>query len=173
MGWQLDKSHTDIGFSVRHMMISSVKGRFRSFDGDIDLDPDDPTAAKVKVMVDAASIDTGEEQRDGHLRSGDFLDVEKHPHISFTSSKIEKKGEDSYAVVGALSILGKSHEVTLEAEVQGPAKDPWGKQRIGVTLRGEIDRETWGLTWNQALEAGGILVGKKVSLLIDAQLVEG
>jgi polyisoprenoid-binding protein YceI len=171
MTWQLDKQHSEVRFAVRHMMISSVKGRFCSFEANVDLNESDLARSKVKATIDAASIDTGEADRDGHLKSPDFLDVANHPNITFESSSITKVDDTHYRLKGALSVHGVTHDVTFDAEAAGPAKDPWGKQRMGFTLRGEIDREDFGLKWNQVLEAGGVLVGKKVHIEADLELV--
>jgi polyisoprenoid-binding protein YceI len=172
MAWNIDKSHSDVSFSVKHMMISTVRGKFTTFDADVDLDPDNLAAAKVSARIDVASIDTGEAKRDGHLRSADFFDAEKYPTLSFTSTKVTGSG-DEVEVTGNLTIKDQVHPITLKGEVTAPAKDPWGNVRVGVSLSGEIERERWGLGWNQALEAGGVLVGKKVKLSIEAQLVRG
>jgi polyisoprenoid-binding protein YceI len=171
MAWQLDKQHSEIGFAVRHMMISTVKGKFRSFDLEAEIDPSDLAHAKVSASIDASSIDTGEPDRDGHLKSGDFLDVETHPRITFKSTSISKKDAEHYQVKGALTIRDVTRDATVDVEVAGPAKDPWGKERMGFTVRGEIDREQWGLKWNQVLEAGGVLVGKAVHLHADIELI--
>jgi polyisoprenoid-binding protein YceI len=171
MTWNIDKTHSDVGFSVRHMMISNVRGKFTRFDAEVELDPKNLDAAKVRATVETASVDTGVEARDNHLRSADFFDSEKHPNMTFTSTKVKQSGSE-LAVTGKLAIRGIEHEVTLKGELEGPAKDPWGNQRLGFTLSGEIEREQWGLTWNQALEAGGVMVAKKVKIAIETQLIE-
>lgn len=171
MAWQLDKQHSEIGFAVRHMMISTVKGKFKSFDISAQIDPNDLAHSSVTATIEAGSIDTGETDRDGHLKSGDFLDIENHPNITFKSSSITKKDDQHYQVTGPFTIHGVTRDVTVDVEVAGPAKDPWGKERMGFMVRGEIDREQWGLKWNQALEAGGVLVGKKVHLNADIELI--
>lgn len=171
MAWNLDRAHSEIGFSVRHMMISTVRGKFGEFDADVSVDPQNFSAAKVTARVQAGSIDTGEPKRDGHLRSPDFFDAEKFPTLTFTSTKVTREGED-LVVVGNLKIKDQELPVTLKGEVTGPSKDPWGNERLGFSLAGEIEREAWGLGWNQALEAGGVLVGKKVKISIEAQLVK-
>jgi polyisoprenoid-binding protein YceI len=171
MTWNIDKTHSDVGFSVRHMMISNVRGKFGRFDAEVELDPKNLEAAKVRATVETASVDTGVEARDNHLRSADFFDSEQHPNMTFTSTKVKQNGSE-LAVTGKLSIRGIEHEVTLKGEVEGPAKDPWGNQRVGFTLSGEIEREQWGLSWNQALEAGGVMVAKKVKIAIETQLIE-
>jgi polyisoprenoid-binding protein YceI len=170
MAWNIDKSHTDVSFAVKHMMISTVRGKFGSFDADVELDPANLSAAKVTARIDAASIDTNEAKRDGHLRSADFFDAEHYPTLTFTSTRVSGAGEE-LEVVGNLKIKDQEHPITLKGEVTGPSKDPWGNTRIGFSLSGEIERERWGLGWNQALEAGGVLVGKKVKIVLEAQLV--
>jgi len=170
MAWQIDKSHSEIGFSVRHMMISNVRGRFQDFEADVKLDPKVLTAASVSAKIAAASISTGEPKRDDHLRSADFLDVAQYPNIEFRSERVAQSGAE-LEVSGQLTIHGTSRPVTLKGEFEGPSKDPWGNQRIGFTLQGEIDREDFGLTWNQALETGGVLVAKKVKFNLEIQLI--
>jgi polyisoprenoid-binding protein YceI len=171
MTWNIDKTHSEVGFSVRHMMISNVRGKFEKFDAEVELDPKNLQAAKVTATIDTASVNTGVEQRDNHLRSPDFFDSEKHPSLVFTSTKVKQSGNE-LEVTGKLKIRDQAHEITLKGELEGPGKDPWGNTRIGVSLSGEIDREQWGLGWNQALETGGVLVAKKVKISIEAQLVE-
>jgi len=153
------------------MMISTVRGRFTKVEADVSLDPAQMEQAKVTARIDAASIDTAEEKRDGHLRSPDFFDVEKYPTLTFTSTKVTRSGDD-LEVTGNLKIKDQEHPVTLKGEVTGPSKDPWGNTRVGFSLSGELDREQFGLTWNQALEAGGVLVAKKVKISLEAQLVQ-
>ena len=172
MAWNIDKSHSEVGFAVRHMMISTVRGKFARFDADIAIDPANLEAAQVTARIDARSIDTSEEKRDGHLRSPDFFDVEKYPTVTFTSTKVKRDGNE-LEVTGNLKIKDQEHPITLKGEMVGPGKDPWGNVRVGFSLTGELDREAWGLTWNQALESGGVLVSKKVKLSLEAQLVQG
>jgi len=172
MSWNLDKAHSEVGFSVKHMMISTVRGKFGSFDAQIQLDPANLSSSKVSATIDAASIDTNEAKRDGHLRSADFFDAEKYPTLSFTSTQVSGSGED-IEVAGTLKIKDQEHPITLKGELTAPAKDPWGNVRVGFSLSGEVERERWGLGWNQALEAGGVLVGKKVKITIEGQLVRG
>jgi polyisoprenoid-binding protein YceI len=171
MAWKIDAAHSEVGFAVKHMMISTVRGKFTSFEADVDLDPARLEAAKVTARVQAASINTNEDKRDGHLRSADFFDADKYPTLTFTSSKVTRSG-DELEVVGNLKIKDQEHPVTLKGEFTGPSKDPWGNTRVGFSLSGEIEREKWGLNWNQALEAGGVLVGKKVKLSIETQLIQ-
>jgi polyisoprenoid-binding protein YceI len=171
MTWKIDSAHTDVGFAVRHMMISTVRGKFTKVEADVSLDPAKLEQATVTARIDAASIDTREEKRDGHLRSPDFFDVANHPTLTFTSTKVTRSGDD-IEVTGNLKIKDQEHPITLKGEVTGPSKDPWGNMRVGFSLSGELDREKFGLTWNQALEAGGVLVAKKVKIELEAQLVQ-
>jgi polyisoprenoid-binding protein YceI len=171
MAWNIDKSHTEVGFAVRHMMISTVRGTFTRYDADISIDPANLEAAKVTARIETGSIDTKEEKRDGHLRSPDFFDAEKYPTLTFTSTNVARKGAD-VEVTGNLKIKDQEHTVVLKGEFVGPGKDPWGNVRVGFSLSGEIDREQFGLTWNQALEAGGVLVAKKVKIVVEAQLIQ-
>lgn len=168
--WAIDSTHSSIGFSVRHMMFAKVRGRFAAWTGDAELDLSNLTASKVSASVDVASIDTGEAQRDGHLRSADFFDVETHPKLTFVSTKIEKKSDTAYALHGTLTIRGVEKPVVLDAEMTGRGKDPWGGDRVGFTIHGKIQRKDWGLGWNQVLEAGGVLVGETVEIDIDLQV---
>lgn len=171
MTWNIDKTHSEVGFSVRHMMISNVRGKFERFDAEVELDPKNLEAAKVTATIETASVNTGVEQRDNHLRSPDFFASEEHPTMVFTSTKVKQNGSD-LEVTGSLRIRDQEHEITLKGELEGPAKDPYGNQRLGFNLSGEIEREKWGLNWNQALEAGGVMVAKKVKLAIEGQLIE-
>ena len=171
MAWNIDKSHSEVGFAVKHMMISTVRGKFERFEADVSLDPANIEAAKVTARIETGSINTNEEKRDGHLKSADFLDAEKFPTLTFTSTKVKKSGDD-LEVTGNLKIKDQEHSVTLKGELSAPGKDPWGNTRLGVSLSGDIEREQWGLTWNQALETGGVLVAKKVKLVIEAQLIQ-
>jgi polyisoprenoid-binding protein YceI len=173
--WQLDPAHTSIEFAVKHMMFTTVRGRFKTFTGTVEIDEKNPNASRVEVEIDAASIDTGVADRDAHLRSADFLDVENHPKIVFRSSRVEgahQKEGDRFRIEGQLEIRGKALPVTLEAAFEGLGGDPWGKQRAGFTARTEIDRREWGLRWNQALETGGVLVANAVKIEIEAQAVK-
>jgi len=171
MAWNIDKAHSEVGFAVKHMMISTVRGKFTRYEADVAVDAANLEAAKVTARIEAISIDTNEEKRDGHLRSPDFLDAEKYPTLTFTSTKVKRNGSD-LEVTGNLKIKDQEHPITLKGEVTGPSKDPWGNQRLGFSLSGEIEREKWGLTWNQALETGGVLVAKKVKVVIEAQLIQ-
>jgi polyisoprenoid-binding protein YceI len=170
--WDIDVTHSAIHFHVRHMVISKVHGRFDRWSGAIQLDPQDLTRSSVEVTIDAASIDTQVADRDAHLRSADFLDVEKYPQLSFRSTRIEKVGASGYRVTGELSLHGVTREVVLDAEFSGTARDPWGNERAGFSARTSLDRRDFGLVWNAALEAGGVLVGEKVEIGIELEAVK-
>ena len=173
--WEIDPAHTTIEFAVKHMMFTTVRGRFMKFSGTVRVDERNPDLSGVDVDIEAASIDTGVADRDAHLRSADFLDVEHHPRITFRSSNVEgahAKDGDRFRITGDLEIRGEAMPVTLEATFEGIGKDPWGKQRSGFAARTEIDRREWGLKWNQALEAGGVLVANSVKIEIEAQTVK-
>jgi polyisoprenoid-binding protein YceI len=169
--WTLDPSHSEIGFSVRHMMISKVRGNFASFSGTAEFDPEAIEQGSIAVQIEAASIDTRDENRDGHLRSADFLDVETYPALTFRSTSVEPRGDGRYDVHGELTIRDVAKPVTLDASFTEVVPDPFGGTRIGVSASTEIDRKEFGLAWNQALETGGVLVGENVGITIDAQLV--
>jgi polyisoprenoid-binding protein YceI len=169
--YNLDSTHSSVGFSVRHMVFAKVRGRFGAFRGAIALDPEKLDRSSVEVEIDAASIDTGTADRDTHLRSADFLDAEQFPKLTFKSKRIEHQGGDRYAVHGTLTIRGVERDITLAAEYGGLAKDPWGNERALFTATGSLDRREYGLKWNQALEAGGVLVGERVELELEVQAV--
>ena len=173
--YTIDASHTRVGFSARHAMVTTVRGAFKAFEGSAVIDTATPANSKVELSIDVASIDTGVADRDGHLRSADFLDGEKHPAITFRSKRVEgspKKEGDAFKVVGDLSIRGTKREVTLDAVYEGRGTDPWGGTRVGIRATTKIDRRDWGLTWNQALETGGILVGNDVRIELEVQVVK-
>lgn len=169
--WIVDPAHTLAEFSVRHMMISTVKGRFGKVEGSIVADPADLTGAQLSGRVEVASIDTGEPQREGHLRSPDFFDAENHPSISFVSREVTRDGDD-YRVVGDLTIRGITRPVTWKVEFAGQAKDPWGNERIGLSAETRIDRRDFGLNWNALLEAGGVLVGEQVKIALHVEAIK-
>ncbi|GAB1342952.1 YceI family protein [Gemmatimonas sp.] len=166
MQWVIDPAHSQIQFSVKHLGISTVRGTFGTFSGTID--EEGGSAKSVTVDIDVASLNTGNEQRDGHLRSADFFDVENHPKASFTLTSFERSGDDVTAT-GDLTIRGITKAVTLKGEMGGPATDPWGNRKVSATLETKIPRKDWGLVWNVALEAGGVLVSEEVKLAIDVQ----
>src|SRR5262245_25930010 len=169
--WNIDPAHSGINFSVRHMVVSKVRGRFTRFSGTLAIDDADLARSTVEATIDAASIDTGTAQRDAHLRSPDFLDVERFPEIRFRSTRIHKLGDDLYHVAGDLTIRGVTRQLVLDVELGGRAKDPWGNERIGFTASTSLDRKEFGLTWNQALEAGGLLVGDRVDIELEVEAV--
>ncbi|MDZ7370496.1 MAG: YceI family protein [candidate division KSB1 bacterium] len=169
--WAVDASHTEIGFSVRHMVIAKVNGKFTEYSGEITLDPQNVEKAKVKGVVKAASIDTGNEARDNHLRSADFFDVEKYPEIVFETVSVKKDGE-RYKVIGNLTMRGVTKPIELLATIAGPIKDPWGSERLGVEATGVLNRTEWGLTWDRVMETGGLVVGHEVELKLTAELVK-
>jgi polyisoprenoid-binding protein YceI len=172
--WQLDPAHSTIEFAVKHMMFTTVRGRFKSFRGTVQVDEQNPNNSRAEVTIDAASLDTGVADRDAHLRTAEFLDVEQYPNITFRSTRVEgahREEGDRFRVTGNLEIRGNAIPVTLEASFEGVGKDPWGKQRAGFTARTEIDRREWGLRWNQTLETGGILVGNTVKIEVEVQAV--
>jgi polyisoprenoid-binding protein YceI len=169
--WTIDPSHSRLGFVARHAMVTKVRGGFGEFEGSIEANGDTPVASSVTVSAAIASIDTGDEGRDGHLHSADFFDVENHPRMTFTSTSIEQAGDDRYKVTGDLSIRGVTNPVTIDLEHTGAAQDPFGNQRIGFEGTAEISRKDWGLTWNAALETGGFLVGDKVKLELDISAI--
>ncbi len=172
MHWEIDMSHSYIGFSVRHMMISRVRGQFKSASASLELDPSSALhEASLKVEVDTKSIDTGLDQRDEHLRTKDFLNTDDYPQMTFESTKVEGSFED-LKINGNLTLLGVTKEVTLTGSLSGPVTDPWGGQRLGVSLTGTLNREEFGLTWNQPMETGGTMLGKDVQLNVEAQVVQ-
>jgi polyisoprenoid-binding protein YceI len=173
--WQIDPTHSAVEFAVKHMMFTTVRGRFKDVKGTIEVDEQNPDRSTVNVEIAAASIDTGVADRDGHLRSADFLDVENHPTITFRSKRVEgamKKEGDRFKVIGDLTIRGKSLEVTLESTYTGTGKDPWGNIKGAAEATAKIDRRDWGLMWNQALETGGILVANEVRIEVQVQAVK-
>jgi polyisoprenoid-binding protein YceI len=173
--WQIDPAHTSVEFAVKHMMFTTVRGRFKDVKGTITADESDPDGSRVEVELGAASIDTGSADRDTHLRSADFLDVETHPTITFRSKRVDgaaKKEGDRFKLTGDLTIRGTTMEVTLDCTYEGTGKDPWGGTRAGARATGTIDRREWGLKWNQALETGGILVANEVRIEVEVQAVK-
>ena len=171
--WNIDTAHTTAQFSVRHLMVSDVKGTFTKVSGTVDLNDKDPTKSSVDVVIDAASIDTREPKRDEHLKSPEFFDVAKHPKITFKSTQIKKAGKDKFKVTGDLTMRGVTKPVVLDVVgPSAPVKNPWGMTVRGLTATGKLNRKEFGLNWNKALEAGGVLVGDEVKLVIDAELVE-
>ena len=172
--WKLDPAHSSAEFKVKHMMISNVKGSFSGLSGTLTEHTTDSTLSSVEASVDIDSISTGDAQRDGHLKSADFFDAEKFPAMRFKSTKVERKSEGEYRVTGDLTIHGVTKPVTFAVEgPTAPGKDPWGNTRIGISATTKINRKDFGLTWNAALETGGILVGEDVQITVEAQFIKG
>jgi polyisoprenoid-binding protein YceI len=169
--WSLDHDHTTIGAVARHMVITKVRGTFKEFEGDL-IVGETPEESSINVTIQAASIDTGVEARDGHLRSPDFLDVERYPTLVFRSTKVEAVGGGRFTVTGDLTIRDITKQITLDAEFEGTAVDPWGGTRAIFSAKAELEREAWGMTWNAALESGGVLVSKTFQLEIETQAVQ-
>jgi polyisoprenoid-binding protein YceI len=170
--WQIDPAHSLLEIAARHMMVTTVKGRFKGIQGTIVLDEADLARSSVEAEIDAASLDTGVEQRDTHLKSGDFLEVEKYPKITFKSTKVEPQGKEKAKITGDLTIRDVTREVALDAELTGFGKNPWGKEVAGFEVRTSINRKDFGMVWNVALETGGFLVGDTFRIEIDAEVVK-
>lgn len=170
--WNIDPAHSLVEFAVKHLMISTVKGRFGDVKGTITYNESQPTQSKVQIEIATGSIDTRAEQRDAHLRSPDFFDVERFPTMKFTSKRIEGDINGEFKLIGDLTIRDQTREVTLDAEFQGRGKDPWGGERMGFEANGKINRKEFGLLWNQALEAGGWLLGDDIKMSIEVELVK-
>ena len=172
MAWKIDPAHSEINFTVRHMMISNVRGRFEDFTGTVEFNRQSPHKSQVEVKINAASINTREEKRDGHLRSPDFLDAENFPYITFKSRKVEIMDEDSARLTGDLTIRDVTKEVTLDVDFNGLAKSPWGTLSAGFSAQTKINRKDWNLNWNQALETGGVLVGEEIKVNIELEIIK-
>jgi polyisoprenoid-binding protein YceI len=170
--WSVDPAHSGINFSVRHMVVSKVRGRFGKYNVTLELDDQDLTKSAVTATIDAASIDTGSTARDEHLRSADFFDVQRFPELRFQSKRIEKTDDEHYRMVGDLTIRDVTRELSLEVEYGGRAKDPWGNERIGFVAKAALERKDFGLGWNQLLETGGVLVGDRVELELEVEVVD-
>ncbi|RFU70375.1 polyisoprenoid-binding protein [Peribacillus saganii] len=168
--WVVDASHSSVEFSVKHMMIAKVKGTFHNFEASIDADPADLTSADIEFSVDASSIDTRNGDRDAHLKSADFFDVEQYPNINFKSTNIVKKDDDEYEITGDVTLHGVTRSETFTATFEGQGKDPWGNDKVGFSAEGKVNRSDYGLTYNAALETGGVLIGDqiKISITIEA-----
>ncbi len=169
--YTLDVSHSRLGFTARHAMVTKVRGQFQDFAGTAHVDATDPAASSVNVVLQVASVDTGSADRDGHLKSGDFFDAESFPEITFTSTSVERNGSD-WNITGDLVIKGTTKSVTIPFEESGSAQDPFGNVRIGFEGRTTISRKDWGLTWNAALETGGVLVSDKIVLEFDISAIK-
>lgn len=172
MSWKIDSAHSEINFTVRHMMIANVRGRFENFAGNVEFDLENPENSSVEVEIDTTSINTREPQRDAHLKSADFMDVEKYPQMVFKSTRIEVLDENSGRIHGNLTIKNITKPVVLEATYAGQAKSPWGTTSAGFTASTKINRKDWGLTWNVALETGGWLVGEEIKIELEMEIVK-
>lgn len=170
--YSIDTSHSRVGFSARHAMVTKVRGAFNDFEGTLQLDGAEPSRSSATVTVQVASIDTRNADRDGHLRGGDFFAIDEFPTITFTSTAAAQTGADSYELTGDLAIKGVTKQVTIPFEFTGSAVDPWGNTRVGFEGAVVINRKDWGITWNAALEAGGILVSEKVTLEFELSAVK-
>lgn len=173
--WALDPTHSSVEFSVKHMMMTTVRGRFKEISATLTADEEHPEGCCLEVAIKAASIDTGVPDRDAHLRSADFFDAETYPEITFKSKRLEgnfEKDGDRFRMAGDLTIRDTTMELTLDCEFAGRGQDPWGQERAGFTARGEIDRREWGLKWNQAIETGGVLVANRVRIEAEVQFVK-
>lgn len=170
--WSFDKAHSRVGFRVKHLMITNVDGKFREYDGEVTTKGDDFSDATVKFTLKASSIDTEMADRDTHLKSADFFDATNYPEIKFESTGVKKMSDEKYEMAGNLKIRDVSKKVVFQVEDGGVMKDPWGNIKAGFTLSGKINRKDWGLNWNAALEAGGVLVGEEVKISSDIELVK-
>ena len=168
--YNVDPAHSVVGFAVRHLMVSKVRGRFNEFTGTINI-AEDPLASTVEAVAQVASITTNDEQRDGHLKNSDFFDAEKFPTLTFTSTSVRPDGDD-FVLVGDLTIKGVTLPVEFELEYEGASPDPWGGSRIGFTAEAEINRKDFGMEWNMALETGGFVIGDKVKITLDIEAVK-
>ena len=170
--WTIDPAHSEIGFKIKHLVISTVSGKFTSFEGKLEGDPEDFTQSQISFTADIDSINTGNEQRDGHLKSGDFFDAAKHPKLSFSSTAIVNKNGTDYKVTGDLTIRGTTKPITLNVDFGGIQNNMYGQTVAGFEITGKINRQEYGLTWSAVTEAGGIVVSDDVKLAIDAELVK-
>jgi polyisoprenoid-binding protein YceI len=170
--WIVDAAHSSIDFTVRHMMIAKVKGTFHTFEAEIDADPKDLTTASVQFSVDLNSIDTRNNDRDNHLRSADFFDVEVYPKMTFTSTHVTKTAEGEYDLIGNLTIHGVTHPETFAITFEGSGKDPWGNEKVGFSAQGVLKRSDFGLTYNAALETGGVLISDEIKVSIEIEALK-
>lgn len=170
--WSLDPTHSELGFKIKHLMISHVSGNFKKFDVQVQTDGDDFTTANVTATIDVASINTNNDQRDEHLRNADFFETEKHPNIIFKSTRTEKAEGNDFYLYGDLTIKDTTKPVKLTVEYSGMAKDPWGNTKAGFTVTGKINRKDWGISYNATLETGGVMLGEELKLSGEIQLVK-
>ena len=172
MTWTIDAAHTHLEFSVTHMMLAKVRGEFKDFEGTIAFDPENPAATEVNININVASLTTRNQDRDAHLRSPDFFNVEQYPTMTFKSKRVELVSDNGAKLVGDLTIKDITREVVLNVNYAGQAQSPWGTTSAGFTASTSIDRTAWDLTWNQALETGGVLVSEKVGINIETELIK-
>jgi len=172
MAWTIDNAHSEINFTVRHMMISNVRGRFENFTGTVDFNEAEPLKSSVDVQIDANSINTRESNRDNHLRSADFFETEKYPYLTFKSQRVEQIDANRGRIYGDLTIRDVTRPVVLDVEYAGMAKSPWGSTSAGFTATTALSRKEWNLTWNKALETGGMLVGDDIKINIELEIVK-
>jgi polyisoprenoid-binding protein YceI len=170
--WGIDAAHSEIAFKVKHLMISNVKGTFKEFDASIFTTGEDFMTSEIDFWLNPASIETGAADRDAHLKSADFFDVENHKQITFIGNTYEKVDDDSYILYGDLTIKGITKQIKLDVEFGGVMKDPWGNEKAGFTINGKINRKDWGLNWNATLEAGGVLVGEEIKISCEVELLK-
>jgi polyisoprenoid-binding protein YceI len=169
--YDIDPNHTTLGFAGKHMMVTTVRGRFNEFNGQVEVEDDEPTTAVATLTVNVASLDTGQDMRDNHLRSADFFDVERYPEMTFASTGVESRGGNRYRVTGDLTIKDQTRPLSLDVEVEERFTDPFGNDRVGVEAKGKLNRKDWGLSWNQVLEAGRLLVGDEIKIEIETALI--
>lgn len=170
--WKFDAAHSTIGFTVSHLVISEVDGKFKNFDGKVTASNENFSDAKIEFEADINSIDTDNEKRDGHLKAADFFDAEKYPKLTFKSKKFEKVGEKKFVLTGDLTMRGVTKEIQLDVKMNGIVKDPWGNTKAGFKITGELNRFDYGLKWNTLMEAGGAVVGQEVNLNINIELAK-
>jgi polyisoprenoid-binding protein YceI len=170
--WILDPTHADVQFKVRHMMVSTVTGHFKQFNATVETQGDDISTAKVHFTADMSSITTNNEQRDGHLLSGDFFDVENHPQLIFEGGKMEKTGDENYRIAGTLTMRGVTKPITLDVEYGGMVQDPWGNTRVGFEINGKLNRKDYGVSWSAVTEAGGLVVADEVKLHANVEFIK-
>jgi polyisoprenoid-binding protein YceI len=170
--WVLDATHSELGFKIKHLMISSVSGSLKSFQAEVETDGVDFTTSQISLSADMASISTNNDQRDAHLRNSDFFEVEKYPELKFTSTKAEKIDSDTFVLSGDLTLKGVTKPVKLNVEFNGVTKDPWGGERAGFVVTGKINRSDWGINFNAALETGGVVLSEEVRIFSEIQLVK-
>ncbi|HNP33816.1 MAG TPA: YceI family protein [Flavobacterium sp.] len=170
--WAIDPTHSEIGFKVKHMMFTNVSGKFNQFEANIENDDDAFETSKISFGADVNSIDTGNTDRDNHLRGADFFDADKFPKLTFKSTSVKKVNEGEFQINGDLTIKDVTKNITLDAEYSGLMKDPWGNTKIGLSINGKINRKDFGLSWNAALETGGVLVGEEIKLTAEAQFAK-